>query len=56
MAKPIKMAKMKVPANTGPKHAIGFKTESGGLQEVKLPQEAKSGDVIEVPIVDIYIA
>mmetsp|Transcript_34087 Transcript_34087/g.43978 ORF Transcript_34087/g.43978 Transcript_34087/m.43978 type:complete len:561 (+) Transcript_34087:41-1723(+) len=56
MEKPIKMAKMKVPPSTGPKHAIAFKTESGGMQEVKLPQETKGGDVIEVPIVDIYVA
>lgn len=53
---PTKMAKMKVPPATGPKHAIAFKTQTGGMQEVKLPQEVKGGDVVEVPIVDIYIA
>jgi hypothetical protein len=54
--KPPQIAKMKVPAQTGAKNSIGFKTPTGGVQEVKLPPTAKSGDVIEVPIVEIYVA
>ena len=35
---------------------IAFATPTGGEQEVKLPRGAKVGDMIEVPLVDIYVS
>jgi len=49
-----KMAKIQVPAQKAQK--VGFRTDTGGVQEVTLPPQAKPGDVMEVPIVEMYIA
>ena len=53
-----KSAKIKVPAAAANSagRTIGFKTPSGGKEEVRLPANVNAGDTIEVPIVDIYVA
>ena len=50
-----KIVKLKVPEKVGPSKSIGFKTPSGGTQEVKIPPSAYSGDIVEIPMVDIYV-
>ncbi len=48
--------KIKLPDEKLPKGVVGFKTPSGGTQEVRVPKQARPGDVIEIPMVDIYVA
>ena len=51
-----KAAKITVPAQLGGKggDTLGFRTASGGRQEVQVPAQCNPGAIIEVPIVDIY--
>ena len=51
-----KKANIKVPASAAGGGTIGFKTPAGGRQEVTLPPQSKTGDVVEIPLVDIYVA
>lgn len=53
---PTKMAKIKVPEATGPNNSIGFRLPSGGSEQVRLPPNAKAGDTVEVPLIDVFIA
>lgn len=53
-SEPPKKVNIRVPEDTGPKNTVGFNTKSGGKQEVKLPAEASPGDVVEVPLIDMY--
>mmetsp|Transcript_29639 Transcript_29639/g.38206 ORF Transcript_29639/g.38206 Transcript_29639/m.38206 type:complete len:238 (+) Transcript_29639:1258-1971(+) len=51
-----KVAKIKVPASTGPNNTVGFKLPSGASEQVTLPTNAKEGDTVEVPLIDVFIA
>lgn len=52
----VKKNNIKVPASAAGGGTIGFKTPAGGRQEVTLPPQAKAGDTVEIPLVDIYVA
>jgi tellurium resistance protein TerZ len=52
----VKTIKIQVPESAADGGTIAFATPAGGQQEVKLPPGAKAGDMIEVPLVDIYTA
>ncbi len=51
-----KTVNIKVPPQTGPGNTMAFKTPSGGTQQVRLPAQARAGDTVAVPMVDIYSA
>jgi tellurium resistance protein TerZ len=54
ISKPPQIAKIKVPPNTGSNNTIGFKLPSGASEQVKLPPSAQAGDVVEVPLIDVF--
>jgi tellurium resistance protein TerZ len=47
---------LKVPDKLSPNGTIGFKSPGGGEQQLKIQASCAAGDVIEVPIIDIYVA
>jgi hypothetical protein len=47
---------LRVPDKLGPKNTVGFNTTGGSKQEVRIPSSCKAGDVVEVPLIDVYVA
>jgi len=53
-AKKHTMTEVQVPSHLNSDNTVGFRLESGAAERVAIPEGAVAGDILEVPIIDVF--